>query len=226
MHGVLVITGLLISGSWDKSIKLWDSRTRAEVGKISMPDKVFTLSTENNKVVVGTAGRHVWIYDLRHMGQIEQKRESNLKYQTRCVRLAPGGESYVLSSIDGRIAVEWVDSSPEAQKRKYAFKCHRVKADGQNTIYPVNAIAFHPTYGTFASGGCDGIVNIWDGANQKRLCQFHRYPTSISSLAFNQNGSILAIASSYTYEEGEKEHPADSIYIHKTTDEETRPKGV
>lgn len=28
-------------------------------------------------------------------------------------------------------------------------------------------------YGTFASGGCDGIVNIWDGANKKRLSQVY-----------------------------------------------------
>lgn len=61
------------------------------------------------------------------------------------------------------------------------------------------------SYGTFATGGCDGMVNIWDGANKKRLCQFHRYPTSISSMDFNHDGTLLAIASSYTYEEGEKE---------------------
>ena len=46
---------------------------------------------------------------------------------------------------------------------------------GTDVIYPVNAIAFHPKYGTFATGGSDGIVNIWDGNNKKRLCQLHRY---------------------------------------------------
>jgi len=50
----------------------------------------------------------------------------------------------VLSSIEGRVAVEYFDPSPEAQQKKFAFKCHRVKEDGQDTIYPVNAIAFHP----------------------------------------------------------------------------------
>lgn len=32
---------------------------------------------------------------------------------------------YTLSSIEGRVAVEYLDPSPEAQKKKYAFKCHR-----------------------------------------------------------------------------------------------------
>eukprot|EP00039_Didymoeca_costata_P001289 m.51271 g.51271 ORF g.51271 m.51271 type:complete len:324 (-) comp10723_c0_seq1:1255-2226(-) len=217
-------TGMLISGSWDKTIKVWDPRTKDCNGTYSLPDKVYTMSTGGDKLIVGTAGRHVWVYDLRKMGDPEQRRESSLKYQTRCIKMATTGDRYVLSSIDGRISVEWIDPSPEVQKKKYAFKCHRVKADGQDTIYPVNCISFHPGYGTFASGGCDGIVNIWDGANKKRLSQFHRYPTSISALAFNHDGKYLAIASSYTYEEGEKDHPADAIYIHETTDAETKPK--
>lgn len=50
---------------------------------------------------------------------------------------------YVLSSIEGRVAVEYFDPSPEIQKRKYAFKCHRIKEKEIELIYPVNAIAFH-----------------------------------------------------------------------------------
>jgi WD40 repeat protein len=36
-------------------------------------------------------------------------------------------------------------------------------------VYPVNALAFHPSYGTFATGGCDGKVIMWDGQNKIRL---------------------------------------------------------
>lgn len=39
------------------------------------------------------------------------------------------------------------------QARRYAFKCHRKSDTGRDTVYPVNAIAFHPIHGTFASGG-------------------------------------------------------------------------
>ena len=53
---------------------------------------------------------------------------------------------YVLSSIEGRVAVEYFDPSPEVQKTKYAFKCHRIKEDGMELIYPVNAISFHGMY--------------------------------------------------------------------------------
>jgi len=52
---------------------------------------------------------------------------------------------YASSSIEGRVAVEFFDPSPETQARKYAFKCHRKVIDGVDTVYPVNALAFHPT---------------------------------------------------------------------------------
>jgi cell cycle arrest protein BUB3 len=76
------------------------------------------------------------------------------------------------------VAVEFFDSNPEIQKKKYAFKCHRSKENSVENIFPVNAIAFHRQYGTFATGGSDGLVNMWDGANKKRLCQFHQYVAS------------------------------------------------
>lgn len=49
------------------------------------------MSLVGHRVVVATAGRHVNVYDLRNMSQPEQRRESSLKYQTRCVRCYPNG---------------------------------------------------------------------------------------------------------------------------------------
>ena len=72
--------------------------------------------------------------------------------------------------------------------------------------------------------GGDGVVNFWDGENKKRLFQISKYPTSVAALAFDSEGAQLAVASSYTYESGEKDHPPDSIYIRAVNDAEVRPK--
>lgn len=61
-------------------------------------------------------------------------------------------KGYVLSSIEGRVAVEYLDPSLEVQKKKYAFKCHRLKENNIEQIYPVNAISFHNVHNTFATG--------------------------------------------------------------------------
>ena len=50
--------------------------------------QVFTMSLCGERLVVGTAGRRVYIWDLRNMGFV-QKRESSLKFQTRCIRCFP-----------------------------------------------------------------------------------------------------------------------------------------
>ncbi|RLN55439.1 hypothetical protein BBJ28_00017724, partial [Nothophytophthora sp. Chile5] len=164
-------------------------------------------------VAVATSERQLTVYDLRNFAQPLTQRESPLKYQTRCVSVFPDLQGYALGSVEGRVALEYFDDDATVaegdatkKKRSYAFKCHRGKVDDQTLIYPVNAIAFHPTYGTFATGGCDGAVNLWDGANKKRITHLRQFPTSIAALDFNHDGSLLAVAASYTYEEGEKEY--------------------
>eukprot|EP00030_Apusomonadida_sp_AF-17_P006957 a692_22.p1 GENE.a692_22~~a692_22.p1 ORF type:complete len:351 (+),score=110.39 a692_22:59-1054(+) len=217
----------LVTGSWDKTMRIWDPRAAGRAtATVQLPDKAFALDTTGYRVVVGTAGRHVHIYDVRMLGgEPEQRRESSLKHQTRCIAANPSGTGYALSSIEGRVSLEFFDLSPAAQAQKFAFKCHRVKGDdGVETAFPVNALAFHSGFGTFASGGCDGFVNVWDGANRKRVSQLRRYPTSIAALAFSQNGQHLAIASSYTHEEGEKEHPRDQIFIRRVLEAEVAPR--
>ena len=104
----------------------------------------------------------------------------------------------IVTSTEGRIAVEYLDMQPEIQMKKYSFKWHRT----ENEIYAVNWIAFHPSYGTFASGGSDKFVYMWDPVSKKRLWKSKEFTTNISSLSFSHDGSKLAIASSYLYENG------------------------
>lgn len=57
----------------------------------------------------------------------------------------------------------------------------------------------------FFTGGSDGLVNSWDRLARKRIKQFPKYATSISALAIDPAGEMLAIGVSYCYEQGEKE---------------------
>lgn len=215
----------MVTGGWDNCIKIWDYRVPCNVGSYSQPGKVYTIAISDETLVVGASGRKVLIWDLRNMSCVQQRRESSLKYQTRMIKCFPNKQGYALSSIEGRVAIEYFDPSPDVQKKKYAFKCHRIKNEETEMIHPVNAISFHNKYNTFATGGSDGFVNIWDGFNKKRLCHLHKYPTSISSLCFSKDGQYLAIASSFLYENYEvKEIPEDSIFIRKVSDQEVKPK--
>ena len=48
-------------------------------------------------------------------GGPEQDRESSLKFQTRCIACTPDGTGYALSSVEGRVAMEFFDPSEAFQ---------------------------------------------------------------------------------------------------------------
>lgn len=216
---------VIISGSWDKSIRIWDTKSNVMIRNLSQKDKVFTLDRTGNYLVAGLAGREIVIYDLRNLSDCLDRKESTLKHMLRKVKCIPSGIGYASCSIEGRVAVDYFDEFPDLMKNKFSFKCHRIKDEDEEVVYPVNDIAYHPKYQqTFATGGGDGIVNIWDGSQKKRLRQSQSYGTSISALSFNSDGTQIAIAASYTFEDGEKDHPPDSIFIRQVVDQDVKPK--
>eukprot|EP00560_Eucampia_antarctica_P003754 CAMPEP_0197832596 /NCGR_PEP_ID=MMETSP1437-20131217/15296_1 /TAXON_ID=49252 ORGANISM="Eucampia antarctica, Strain CCMP1452" /NCGR_SAMPLE_ID=MMETSP1437 /ASSEMBLY_ACC=CAM_ASM_001096 /LENGTH=352 /DNA_ID=CAMNT_0043436041 /DNA_START=40 /DNA_END=1098 /DNA_ORIENTATION=+ len=222
---------VLASSGWDSNFYLWDVRAPGKpVSTIKLPGKAFSMDSVNgNRVVVNTAGRKTCIIDVRMSdGEVTAdmvlNRESSLKYQTRVVRFFPDGKGMAVGSIEGRVAIEFLDELRVNSNgmKKYAFKCHRVG----DIVYPVNTISFNSRYGTFATGGCDGTVVTWDGLNKKKLTTLPKFATSIAALCFNHDGTKLAIASSYTYEEGERDHPRDEIFIREMLDSECKPKSA
>ncbi|KAJ5227518.1 Mitotic checkpoint protein BUB3.2 [Penicillium citrinum] len=233
---------LVISGSWDSTLHV--HRPDGLPVTIPLPSKPFSLSLTATKLVVAMASRSLHIYDMKALAlltaqadsadtngnkvEIEpwQRRESSLKFMTRCIACMPDDAGYASSSIEGRVAVEWFDPSPESQARKYAFKCHRQTAeDNVDVVYPVNALAFHPIYGTFASGGGDGVVALWDGIAKRRIRQYQKYPSSVASVAFSGNGKYLAIAVSPGFEDGKDDVPEGVVQIHVRELGETEAKG-
>lgn len=91
----------IVTGSWDQHVKLWDPRTPMCSGSYNQAERVYTMSVCGEKLVVGTALRRILVWDLRNMSYTLQKRESNLKYQTRAIRCFPNKQGFVLSSIEG-----------------------------------------------------------------------------------------------------------------------------
>ncbi|KAG6052922.1 hypothetical protein E4U17_005227 [Claviceps sp. LM77 group G4] len=233
---------ILISASWDSTINLHNlsSPTSTPIS-INLPAKPHAVSVSPTKVVVAMTGRIIHIYDLDAIAQLFasgstdlkpwQQRESSLRYLTRAVACMPNDAGYATSSIEGRVAVEWFEDTAESQARKYAFKCHRQAApegDG-DVVYPVNALAFHPVHGTFASGGGDGTVALWDAEAKRRLKQYQKFPNSVAALAFSNDGKYLAIGVCPGFETGQKEYSgagATAILIRELGENEAKGKGA
>ncbi|MCJ1309831.1 hypothetical protein MMC25_003492 [Agyrium rufum] len=256
---------LLISASWDKTLHIHNlSHLDVPPSVISLPAKAFSITLSKSKLTVAMSTRTLYIYELSALQSASsipspdttatspsgsllqhltlepwQKRESSLKFMIRSLSSMPTDLGYASSSIEGRVAVEWFDPSPESQSRKYAFKCHRQPSSDPSeanvdVVYPVNALAFHPVHGTFASGGGDGFVALWDAGAKRRIRQYQKFPGSVAALAFSRHegfeGKWLAIGVCKGFEDG-KEGDGDiedvrvRVFVRELGEGEAKGKG-
>lgn len=240
---------LVVSASWDSTLHVHSPSSSSPTTHltIALPGKPHAMAASPTKLVVAMTARLVHIYDLPSLAHALatlaksgtqpdvkpwQQRESSLKFLTRAVACMPNDAGYATSSIEGRVAVEWFEDTPESQSRKYAFKCHRQAAPedegGGDVVYPVNALAFHPVYGTFASAGGDGTVALWDAEAKRRMRQYQRFPNSIAAVDFSRDGRFLAIGVCPGFETGMEDYSGQgqtSVFVRELGETEAKGKG-
>ena len=121
--------GLLATGSWDKTIKYWDLRSPTAVASVVLPERLYSQSpfqsTPNRSLtslywciamdvaypllVVGTADRHIQIFNLTQPSKAYKTILSPLRFQTRVITCFPDASGYAIGSIEGRVAIQHVD---------------------------------------------------------------------------------------------------------------------
>lgn len=215
---------MVISGSWDKTIRFWNCQQPTPVATLQLPERIYTMDVKYPLLVVGCANRHIVVYNLQTIQQNPNPHkalQTALKTQTRAVSCFPDRTGYAVGAIEGRCSIVTVDD-PSAQKN-FQFKCHRTSSE----IFAINAIDFHPTMGTFATCGGDGTFAFWDKENRQRLKQFNSCNYPVTAGKFNAAGDMFAYAVSYDWSKGhELNHPSlpKAILLHKVQEAEVRPK--
>ena len=235
--------GILLSTSWDGTMHVHDPasgafvrlRLAAKPFALSLTPQRAVVAMAERKVAVydlialkmlieqnGSTESDQTIHEM----QPWQERESSLKFMTRAVECMPDGTGFATSSIEGRVGVEWFDPDYN-NENKYAFKCHRQpsktttvneetgeeKEEAVDIVYPVNALAFHPVHGTFATGGGDGVVALWDAKTKRRVRQYQKLGASVAAMDFSSDGKFLAIGISPGFEDGFEEEEVDPSLV-------------
>ncbi|KAF7375077.1 Poly + rna export protein [Mycena sanguinolenta] len=248
---------ILATGSWDKTIKAYPFCMLY----IAPSDFIFSTGTYARQLqsrlssfrsavivrmtlavdvqfplmVVGTAERHIQIFNLSNPTTPYKTMVSPLKWQTRVVSCftASTNSGFAVGSVEGRVAIQYVEDKDSGNN--FSFKCHRrdstpTSKDGA-IVFAVNDISFHPVHGTFSTCGADGSIHFWDKDARNRLKSFEAAPGPISTTTFNRNGSIFAYAVSYDWSKGHSGmtpgHP-NKLMLHACKDDEVkkRPRKV
>ncbi|KAJ7672129.1 WD40-repeat-containing domain protein [Mycena polygramma] len=223
--------GILATGSWDKTLKYWDLRTPAPIATVQLPERCYSMDVQYPFLVVGTAERHIQIFNLTNPTAVYKALQSPLRMQTRVITCfkASTNQGYAVGSVEGRAAFQYVEDRDQAQN--FSFRCHRVTPTGPTakdpTVYAVNDVSFHPVHGTFSTCGGDGTIGFWDKDARIRLKTWEPAPGPISATTFNRDGSIFAYSIAYDWHKGHSGMTPghmNKVMLHACKDEEVRKR--
>ncbi|OBT95525.1 Poly(A)+ RNA export protein [Pseudogymnoascus verrucosus] len=218
---------MIVTGSWDKTIKYWDLRQQSAVASVACQERVYSMDVKGDLLVTGTADRHINIIKLDNPTTFHQTLRSPLHHQTRVVSCFNDANGFAIGSIEGRCAFRFIDKKDTSLN--FTFKCHRSPpANNITTAHAVNAISFHPQHGTFSTAGSDGTFHFWDKDTHMRIRAFPSAGGSISATAFSGDGGVFAYAVSYDWSKGYAGSSAqvpNKVMLHAVGEEECKPKG-
>ena len=190
---------LVVSGSWDKTIRFWSPQQPQPVNTVQLPDRVFAMDVKSALLVVGLADRQMLTFDLSQGAASLQKPSTSvfsaLKMQTRTVCCFPNHAGYAVGGIEGRCSVK----NLQEPAKTFSFKCHQTPTSAGT----VNGLDFHPVNtSTLVTAGSDGSFIFWETAQKKCLKRFDASKMSLSACRFNASGSLLAYTVSYDWSKG------------------------
>lgn len=229
--------GLVMSASWDRTVRVWDTRQPSPVATIPLSDKAHCMDVRGAAMVVGTADRKLNVYDLSQGANfaVINQYDSPLNFQTRCVAIFGDVSGFAVGCIEGRVAIEnfaemGKKSTTQVKSANFVFKCHRdKKQDKSSDIFPVNDISF-THLNTFSSVGSDGVINFWDKDQRHRLRSYERFKgqSPITCSTFSPTGHLFVYAMSYDWSLGVEHNKttevSNNIMIHQNTEVEIQPK--
>jgi len=178
---------MLASGSYDKTIRLWDTSTWRAIGDplIGHEQAVtcIAFSPDSKTLVSGSGDKLIRVWDIvNHQLLGEPLREH--KSTVTSLAFSPDGKTLASGSLDKTICLWDMRTRQALGKPLFGHE------------NPVRSVVFSPDGKTLASGSDDLTIRLWDTANGNELRTIPRaHGSKVTSLAFSPDGKVLASGS-------------------------------
>lgn len=173
----------LASGSDDKTIKLWNLKTKKEIRTLKGNKQwIWTVafSPDGKTLASGSADKNIKLWNLSTGQEILSLKGH--KDGIANVAFSPDGKILASSSLDNTIKL-WNLSTGKVIRT----------LEGHSKA--VSSIAFSPDGNTLASGSWDKSIKLWNVATGKEIRSFVGHSDLVLSVAFNSDGVTIASGS-------------------------------
>ena len=180
----------IASGSWEKTIRLWDAQTGCQVGNPLQghTDSVNSVafSPDGRHIVSGSLDKTIRLWDAQTGCQVGNPLQGHTD-SVKSVTFSPDGRHIVSGSWDKTIRL-W-DAQTGGQPVGNPLQGHTDS---------VNSVAFSPDGRHIVSGSWDKTIRLWDaqtGCQVGNPLQGHT--DLVSSVAFSPDGSHIIVSGGF-----------------------------
>ncbi|KAJ7306929.1 WD40 repeat-like protein [Mycena albidolilacea] len=178
----------IVSGSRDNTVRIWDSKTGADVSApfTGHTERVTSVafSPDGSHIVSGSYDNTVRIWDSKTGAEVSAPLTGHTNPVTS-VAFSPDGSHIVSGSYDNTVRI-W-DSKTGAE----------VSAPFTGHTSCVTSVAFSPDGSHIVSGSYDNTVHIWDSKTGAEVsAPLTGHTNSVTSVGFSPDGSHIVSGSS------------------------------
>ncbi|MCH9739822.1 MAG: AAA family ATPase [Epsilonproteobacteria bacterium] len=169
----------IISGSHDRSIKLWDVQKKELLHTFEGHSQIVisvAFSPDGKTIISGSSDNSIKLWDV-------QKKELLYTFEghgstVSSVAFSPDGKTILSGSLDNSVKL-W---DVEKKVLLHSFEGH------SNSV---TSVAFPPDGKTILSGSSDNSVKLWDVQKRALIHTFEGHSSDVTSVAFSPDGKTI-----------------------------------
>ncbi len=173
--------GILASGSWDSTVRLWDVQKQEQVGKLQHANWVSSIafSPDGKLIASGSGDKTLRLWDVQKQEQVGKLEGHTAALMT--VAFSRDGSMIASGSADQTVRL-W---DVREQKPLGELRGHTAQ---------LTCVAFSHDGKLLASGSYwpDGVVRLWDVQGQKQVGVLQHMNNDVNCVTFSPDGKLLA----------------------------------